>query len=57
MPGARCTRSLACDIKKHDELVTTGSDGINRHSLRGGFNGLFRALPGDEFVLSPSLAD
>ena len=27
MPGARCTRSLACDIKKHDELVTTGSDG------------------------------
>jgi hypothetical protein len=57
MPGARCTRSLACDIKKHDELVTTGSDGINRHSLRGGFNGLFRALPGDEFVLSPSSAD
>src|SRR4051794_5770453 len=25
MPGARCTRSLACEIKKHDELVTTGS--------------------------------
>ena len=28
-----------------------------RHSLRNGFNGLFRALPGDEFVLSPSLAN
>ncbi len=30
---------------------------INRHSPRNGFNGLFRALPGDEFVLSPSSAD
>src|SRR4051794_29344697 len=26
-PGARCTRSLACKNKKHDELVTTGSPG------------------------------
>jgi hypothetical protein len=24
--------------------------GINRHSLRNGFNGLLRALPGDEFL-------
>jgi hypothetical protein len=31
--------------------------GINRRSLRNGFNGLCRALPGDEFVLSPSPAD
>ena len=33
--------------------VTTGTPDT-RHSLRNGFNGLFRALPGDEFVLSPS---
>ena len=25
MPGARCTRSLACEIKKHASKVTTGS--------------------------------
>src|SRR6266436_211181 len=31
--------------------------GLTRPSLRNGFNGLFRALPGDEFVLSPSSAD
>jgi hypothetical protein len=24
-PGARCTRSLACEIKKHTSVVTTGS--------------------------------
>ena len=28
-----------------------------RPSLRSGFNGLWRALPGDEFVLPPSLTD
>jgi len=28
-----------------------------RPSLRNGFNGLWRALPGDEFVLPPSLTD
>jgi len=28
-----------------------------RPSLRSGFNGLCRALPGDEFVLPPSLTD
>mgnify|MGYP007008101316 CR=1 FL=1 len=28
-----------------------------RPSLRNGFNGLWRALPGDEFVLPPSLPD
>jgi hypothetical protein len=30
---------------------------ITRHSLRNGFNGLFRALPGDRACLSPSLAN
>ena len=33
---------------------STGTPGI---PARNGFNGLFRALPGDEFVLSPSSAD
>jgi hypothetical protein len=28
-----------------------------RPSLRSGFNGVWRALPGDEFVLPPSLTD
>src|ERR1700754_1773304 len=37
-------------------VVTTGSPG-SRRFLRNGFNGLFRALPGDEFVLPPSPAD
>jgi hypothetical protein len=32
----------------------TGTPGI---PARNGFNGLYRALPGDEFVLSPSLAN
>src|ERR1700738_1159977 len=43
-PGARCTRSLACKVKEHTSVVTTGSDGFNRLSPRNGFNGLFRAL-------------
>jgi hypothetical protein len=57
MPGARRTRSLACENKKHTSVVTTGKDGFNRHSLRDGFNGFLRALPGDRAFLPPSLAD
>src|SRR3954447_17701358 len=33
-------------MKKHDELVTTGSPDQARHSPRNGFNSLFRALLG-----------
>jgi hypothetical protein len=33
------------------------STGYTRRFLRNGFNGLFRALPGDEFLLSPSSVD
>jgi hypothetical protein len=33
---------------------TTGAGGIIRPSLRNGFNGLFRALPGDRAFLPPS---
>jgi hypothetical protein len=48
-PAARVQRD------KHT-VVTTGTPDT-RHSLRNGFNGLFRALPGDEFLLSPSSVD
>jgi len=45
MPGARCTRSLACKIKcEHTSMVTTVTPEIARHSPRNGFNGLYRAL-------------
>src|SRR5882672_9923883 len=56
MPGARCTRSLVCIGRKHTSRHhrSTGTPGI---PARNGFNGFLRALPGDEFVLSPSLAD
>jgi hypothetical protein len=37
-------------------VVTTGSPG-HRPSLRNGFNGFLRALPGDRALLSPSPAD
>src|ERR1700737_2832988 len=55
--GAPCTRSLACKVKEHTSVVTTGSDGFNRLSPRNGFSDLFRALPGDRAFLSPSSAD
>src|SRR6266404_3017494 len=42
--------------EKAYELVTTGSDGINRLSPRNGFNGFLRALLGDRAFLPPSLA-
>src|ERR1700682_2505078 len=54
MPGARCTRSLACESKKHTSVVTTGPPEQPGIPARNGFNGLFRALPGDRAFLSPS---
>src|SRR3954466_5602954 len=45
MPGARCTRSLACESKKAHEVVTTGSPeqpGIPRAMVLTGY-----------FVISP----
>ncbi len=47
MPGVRCTRSLACKMKKHTSRVTTVtpvSPGIPRAD---GFNGFLRALLGE----------
>ena len=46
-PGARCTRGLACKGRKKDAHEHTGSAEAVRPSLRNGFNGLLRALPGD----------
>src|ERR1700694_2438906 len=56
MPGARCTRSLACSVKntRVSHPGRTGTPGI---PARNGFNGFLRALPGDRACLSPSLAD
>jgi hypothetical protein len=42
---------------EHTSVVATGSPDSPGIPARNGFNGLFRALPGDEFFLSPSSAD
>jgi hypothetical protein len=57
MPGARRTHSLACEMKKYTRVSHHRFAGSTQHSLRNGFNGFLRALPGDEFLLSPSSAD
>ena len=57
MPGARCARSLACKIKKHTSVVTTGPPEKPGIPARNGFNGFLRALPGDRACLSPSSAE
>ena len=53
MPDARRTRSLVCKGRKHTSIRHRFA-GITRHSLRNGFNGLLRALPGDRALLPPS---
>ena len=37
MPGAQCTRSLACELKKAHERGHHRYAGFTRHSLRNGF--------------------
>jgi hypothetical protein len=54
MPGAQCTRSLACEVKKAHEHSHHGHTGFTRHSPRNGFNGFLRTLPGDRAFLPPS---
>ena len=56
MPGARCTRSLACKMKKHTSIVTTVAPETPGIPARNGFNGFLRTLPGDRAFLSPSSA-
>jgi hypothetical protein len=53
MPGARCARSLVCEMKKHTSIVATvtpETSGIPRAMVYS----LYRALPGDRAFLSPS---
>jgi hypothetical protein len=57
MPGACCTRGLACKIVQGNAHEHTGSAEAVRHSLRNGFNGFLRALPGDRAFLPPSPAE
>ena len=57
MPGAHCTHSLACKIKINTRVSHHRFAETLQHSLRDGFNGFLRALPGDRALLPPSLAD
>jgi len=58
MPGARCTRSLVRKVCRwHTSVATTGPPESPGIPTRNGFNGLFRALPGDRALLSPSFTD
>jgi hypothetical protein len=45
MPGARCTRSLACKNKKTHEVVTTGSPELPGTPARDGFTAYFVISP------------
>jgi hypothetical protein len=53
MPGA----PIASRVKRKDTRVQSLQvRRFGRHSLRDGFNGVLRALPGDRALLSPSSA-
>jgi hypothetical protein len=56
MPGAQCTRSLvrAGGSKYAHEYSQRRHRNHPAFPRANGFNGLWRALPGDEFVLPPS---
>jgi hypothetical protein len=54
MPGARCARSLVCEMIKAHKHSHYGHTGNTRHSPRNGVNSLYRALPGDRAFLPPS---
>jgi hypothetical protein len=54
MPGGRSARVQNEKAHEHNHH---GHTGFTRHSLRNGFNGFLRALPGDRAFLSPSLAE
>src|SRR6202790_5199720 len=51
MPGAQCTRSLACEINKAHEHSHHRSTGVTRHSRTQWFYGLYRALPGERILV------
>jgi hypothetical protein len=55
MPGARCTRGLVCKMHKGKRTRAYRFSGNTPAFPAQWLYGLYRALPGDEFVLSPSL--
>jgi hypothetical protein len=57
MPDARCTRGLVCEVHKRKCTRAYRFSGGNPTFPAQWFYDLCRALPGDEFVLSPSSAD
>jgi hypothetical protein len=58
MPGARCTRSLACEKNKAHERSHREVHRRNpAFPHADGFNGFLRALPGDRAFLPPSPAE
>src|SRR5213595_3050064 len=56
MPGAQCTRSLACKIKIAHERSHHGHTGNHPAFPAQWFYGFLRALPGDQACLTPSPA-
>jgi len=56
MPGACRTRGLACEVKKHTRFIHLGLTRSDPAFPARWFYGLFRALPGDRALLSPSPA-
>src|SRR5437867_2795861 len=56
-PGARCTRGLVCNVHKEVRTRAYRSSGEHPAFPAQWFDGLWRALPGDEFLLPPSLPD
>ena len=57
MPDAFCTRGLVCKYVQRSAHERNRYRRSNPAFPAQWFYGLCRALPGDEFVLSPSLAD
>ena len=56
-PGARCTRGLVCNVHKKVRTRAYRSSGEHPAFPAQWFDGLCRALPGDEFLLPPSLRE
>ena len=56
MPGARCTRGLVCKMRRKRTRAYRYRRNTPAFPAQWLY-GLCRALPGDEFVLSPSLTD
>jgi hypothetical protein len=57
MPDARCTRGLVCNVHKKMRTRAYRFSGGNPTFPAQWLYGLCRALPGDEFVLPPSLRE